>query len=217
MKGSKLMAALVKRQEQPVERRDNARQRLLMRVAKLRCDSGEYPCVMHDVSEAGTRLRMFGGHPPDTHMYLELANGELFALERRWTDGDYAGFRFSSTIDVEELIAEPRDGMRRPVRLRIAASVDFLADGVRRPALLVDLSRQGACIETGLHLPVTSAIKLDLPGHPERFGYVCWRKQYRHGVAFQESFTLAELAGLAMRLQPFAAEATPPDLALKTA
>lgn len=218
MKGSKLMGAMVKRQEQPDERRDGTRQRLLMRVAKLRCGSGEYPCVMHDVSETGTRLRMFGGYPADTHMYLELANGELFALERRWIDGEFAGFRFSAPIDVEELISERSDGVRRPVRLRISAPVDMIADGVRRSASLVDLSRQGACIEAGLQLAVGSAIKLDLPGHAERFGYVCWRKHYRHGVAFQESFELVELAALASVLQPFETlVATTPDLALKSA
>lgn len=210
MKGSKLMAAMVKRQEQPAERRDGERQRLLMRVAKLRGGSGEYPCVMHDVSETGTRLRLFGGHPADTHMYLEMANGELFALERRWIDGDYAGFRFSAPIDVEELILEPTDGARRAVRLRIGAEAHFIVDGVRRAANLVDLSRQGACLDPGEPFPVGSALKLELPGHAPRFGYVCWRRHNRHGVAFQEAFTLEQLAGLALALQPFGGEAPMP-------
>lgn len=210
MKGSKLMAAMVKRQEQPVERREGVRQRLLMRVAKLRCGSGEYPCVMHDVSETGTRLRMFGGHPVDTHMYLEMANGELFALERRWIEGDYAGFRFSSAIDVEDLILEPTDGARRPVRLRIGTEAHVIVDGVRRVANLVDLSRQGACIDPGTPFPVGSTLKLELPGHAPRFGYVCWRRHNRHGVAFQESFTFEQLSQLAIALQPFGGKALAP-------
>lgn len=204
------MAAMVKRQEQPVERREGARQRLLMRVAKLRCVSGEYPCVMQDVSEAGARLRLFGAHPPDTHMYLELANGELYALERRWIDGDHAGFRFSSAIDVEDLILEPTRGQRRPVRLRVTAAVDYIVGGARCPATLVDLSRQGACIDPGVQLPVGSSLRIELPGHAPRFGHVCWRRHYRHGVAFQEAFTLEALAHLAVALQPFAGLAAAP-------
>ncbi len=204
------MAAMVKRQEQPAERREGARQRLLMRVAKLRCESGEYPCIMHDVSETGTRLRLLHAHPPDTHMYLELANGELFALERRWIDGDFAGFRFPGPIDVDELILEQSDGTRRPVRLRMGVPVDLVADGTRRSAQLVDLSRHGACVDLGERLAVGSSVRLELPGHAPRFAYVCWRRHCHHGLAFQEAFTLEALARLAVALQPFGQDSLAP-------
>ena len=67
----------------PQDRRGGgARQRLMLRTAKLRCRSGEYACVVHDVSESGVKLRLFHDHPPEAHMFVELANGALFAVER---------------------------------------------------------------------------------------------------------------------------------------
>ena len=43
-------------------------------------------------------------------------------------------------------------------------------------------------------------------GLPLRFGHVCWRKKFKHGLVFQQSFRLDELARYTFELQPFAPE-----------
>lgn len=199
------------------ERRAGERQRLTLRVAKLRCASGEYPCIVCDVSGAGVRLRLLHDHPPDTHLFLELAGGDLFAIERRWIEGEFAGFRFSSKVDVEEFLHERGPKPRRPLRLRLHAPVQFVAAGERGHAQLVDLSSQGACIEGGRQIAAGALLRLEIPGAASRLAAVCWRREFRHGLAFQQPLSLAELASLAVRLQPFDAEAAKaigePDLA----
>ena len=185
------------------ERRGGTRQRLTMRMTKLRCLSGEYPCILHDVSTTGARVRLFHAHPPERHMFLEPADGELYAIERRWIAGDFAGCRFSSPIDVDEFLNEPGSRPRRPLRLRIAHPATLMAAGERAPAFLANLSSQGACIEAGRQLPVGAPLRLEIPGLAPRVAAVCWRREYRHGLAFQERLTLQQLARLALDLQPF--------------
>lgn len=188
----------------PDERRAGAsRQRLLMRVVKLICKSGEYPCVMLDASETGTKLRLFHAPPPDTFMMIELANGAIYPVERRWTNVGTAGFRFTNRVDVADFINEASAHPRRPMRLRTRHEVRFIAAGERGQAMMINLSARGACIEAGRQLPLGSMVKVEIAGRAERIAHVCWRKDYRHGLAFQEDMALVDLARLAMDLQPF--------------
>ena len=71
-------------QDPVTDLRDAPRFSLVIRTAKLICRSGEYPCVVRDVSATGVRVRLFDALPPDSHLALELANGERYAMERVW-------------------------------------------------------------------------------------------------------------------------------------
>lgn len=190
------------------DRREGMRQRLMMRVVKLRCRSGEYACILQDVSEMGVRLRMLHEHTPDDHMFLELGDETLHAIERRWIDGDQAGFLFSSKVDINDFMTESRGApKRRPVRLRIQHSAQIISSGERGHAMLVNLSAQGACIEAGRRLPVGTALRLEIGGGlASRYAHVAWRKDYRHGLAFQDALPFQQFAELALALQPYDAE-----------
>lgn len=189
------------------DQRAGVRQRLMMRVAKLRCRTGEYACILQDVSEMGVRLRMLHEHTPDDHMFLELGDETLYAIERRWIDGDEAGFLFSSKVEVGEFMKESKAPKRRPVRLRIQHSAQIISAGERGHAMLVNLSAQGACIEAGRRLPVGTALRLEIAGGlASRYAHVAWRKDYRHGLAFQDALPFQQFAELALALQPYDAE-----------
>ena len=188
------------------ERRTGVRQRLLLRTAKLRCQSGEYPCVIHDVSETGARLRLFNAHPPDNHVFLELANGELYAIERRWMNGVFAGYGFSCRVETDEFINEKNRKRRRPMRLRIAHSVRIVVAGERGHAVMVNLSQQGVCIEAHREIALRKPLRIEIPGTASRLAHVCWRRNYRHGLVFQEALSLDDLARLALELQPYGME-----------
>lgn len=187
--------------------RQDARKRLMLRVAKLRCQDGEYLCVIHDVSESGTRLRLFHAHPPEGHMFLELASGALYAIERRWIDGDFAGYRFSARVDTDTFVSEscPADG--RAIRLAISHPVWVTATGATGPAMLVDVSQEGACVSIAREAARRAPLHLEFPECAPRLSYVRWRKGMNHGVVFQESLTVEGLARLALQLQPYSGEA----------
>jgi hypothetical protein len=195
--------------------RGAARSSLMFRTAKILCESGEYVCVVRDVSATGARLRMFHAAPPDEHLFLELANGDRYAMERVWARDDHAGFRFSCVIDLERFIAEPSNYPRRPIRLNLQRPADIVVDGVAVPAMLLDLSQQGARVEAGRKLALEQKLWLAVEGLPERFGCVRWRSGYAHGLVLQQGLALDELARCALALQPFGAAETAPPLAAR--
>lgn len=190
-----------------VELRDAPRFSLIMRTAKLLCESGEYVCIVRDISATGTKLRLFHEVPPDEHLYLELANGRRYAMERVWQDGDHAGYRFSCVIEINEFVEETSLYPRRPVRLRLQRPCLVTAGGRDWQSILVNISQQGACIEASGELPLRQLVRVDVPGLALRFGHICWRRKHGHGVVFQNAFRLDELARHALALQPYAGEA----------
>lgn len=176
---------------------------LLIRSVKLICDSGEYLCVIRDVSATGVRLRIFHPLPPSKRFELELSTGERFEVEKVWEAHDHAGFRFADWIDVHGFIAEASPYPKRALRLRLDFPAMIATDGEAVEATVRDLSREGARIETALPLAIRQKIKLTGEGLPPIIGNVCWRSTTAYGLVFQQVFTFEELSRLAARLQPF--------------
>jgi hypothetical protein len=183
------------------ELRAAPRSSLMFRTAKLLGESGEYVCVVRDVSASGCRIRLFHEAPADSHLFLELANGDRYAMERVWAREDHLGFRFSCAIDVDRFIAEPSAYPRRPIRLNLRRPADVVVDGVASPAVLLDLSQHGARIESGRKFALEQKLWLGIDDVQQRFGCVRWRNGYTHGVVLQQSLRLDELALYAFDLQ----------------
>lgn len=185
------------------DQRAAARSSLMFRAAKLLCESGEYACIVRDVSAGGARLRLFHAPPPETHLFLELGNGDRYAMERVWARDGHAGFRFSCSIEVSRFIEEPCDLPRRPLRLNLRADAVVAADGARSHAVLMDMSQHGACVESASKFALRQRVRLECDALPARVGFVRWRRGYRHGLVFQQALRLDELAEQALTLQPF--------------
>jgi hypothetical protein len=192
--------------------RDATRATLLIRSAKLICQSGEYVCLVRDVSAHGVRLRLFHALPPETYYFLAMANGEIYPVENRWSQpdpaggqagGGQAGFRFVQPIDVNAFIEEAGDYPRRPIRLSLECHGQLFSEGRGTPMVLRNISQGGTRIETTTWLALHQTVRLAIDGLPERFGQVRWRNRYDHGLAFDQAFRLDELAAHAKLLQPF--------------
>jgi hypothetical protein len=191
------------------ELRSAPRFTLLIRSAKLICESGEYLCVIRDVSASGIRLRIFHPLPPHEHFALELSTGDRFDIDRVWEAKDHAGFRFADWIDVHGFIAEASPYPKRALRLRLDFPGAITADGASAEVTVRDLSREGARIETTMRLAIRQKVKLTAKGLPPIIANVCWRSIAAYGLVFQQVFTFEELARLAAELQPFATPQEP--------
>lgn len=186
------------------ELRSAPRFTLLIRTAKLICDSGEYLCVIRDVSASGVRLRIFHPLPPFERFALEVANGDRFEVERVWQSPDQAGFRFAEWINVQSFIAEASPFRKRALRLRLNCPAMVTTEGGAATTTVRDLSREGARIETTMRLAIRQKVKLTGEGLPVLIGNVCWRSGTAYGLVLQQVFTFEELARLAAELQPAA-------------
>ncbi len=184
------------------EQRVQERASLLLRTAKLICQTGEYACLVRDVSETGVKLRLFHALPDETFVFLSLANGEVFPVERMWTRDNEVGFRFTQPIDVDAFVAERSSWPRRPLRLKIKASGLVFSGSTAMSIGLKDLSQGGARIEAYGHMMVHQGVRINIDLVPERRGRIAWRRGFEHGIVFEQPFKLDELASYALRLQP---------------
>ena len=184
-------------------RRDQ-RHNLMLRTAKVVCQSGEYVCLVRDVSASGVGLRFFHDVPEEPRIFLELANGALYPIERSWTDHGEAGYRFAAPVALEDFLAEASQFAHRAVRLRLKVPVLLTVDGHDFHAMLADISRCGAKLTIDRRLPQGAFARFDAAGLPLRFGHIRWRQNHDHGVVFQEPIPLEELAHCLHVLQPCA-------------
>lgn len=181
--------------------RDAPRFSLIIRSAKLVSESGEYLCIVRDISATGARLRLFHEPPPERHVFLELANGDRHVMERVWATEGHAGFRIAQPIDVNAFLVEPSPYPKRPIRLRLERPAVLTVGGVKHPATLVDLSQKGGRITVDCHLAVSQQITLDIAGIGAIPAKVRWRGQNSYGLVLERTFRLDELASFAFELQ----------------
>ncbi|MDJ0978322.1 MAG: PilZ domain-containing protein [Erythrobacter sp.] len=189
------------------ETRSVRRSSLLLRSAKIVCQTGEYVCLVRDVSDEGVTLGFLHESPPEARLILALGNGLTYPIERCWEAESQAGYRFAGPIALDEFLHERAPFRLRPIRLTIPASVRVTDDRASHTARLIDISTHGAKFECEAPLERGHLIGFQLPGMGPLRGEVVWREAgesaTRHGLQFESPLPLRELALAALRLQPF--------------
>lgn len=199
------------------DQRAAPRSSLMLRTAKVVCQSGEYLCLVRDVSATGAGLRFFHAVPPEPRIFLELAGGQIHPIERVWAREAEAGYRFASEIDVEDFITERSDHATRAIRLRLERPALVTVEGQDFHAALIDISRTGARIEAEQSWPLQAFVRLELAGFPIRYGHVRWREATAHGIVFQNVIPLGDLAQHLLALQPFTEQSSLNGWAIRAA
>ena len=183
------------------ELRGSARFALLIRPAKLVCGSFEYPCVMRDLSETGLSVRLFHPLPPHDTWAIEMLSGDRYPIVPVWQEGSAAGFRFAQTVDIDQILTNAGPYPNRPVRLNVEVAAT-LEHGSRKALItLTNISQQGARLRCSDYLAVGQLVALQADWLPRTYAKVRWRKNDAYGVVFEETFKLAELSRLAVRIQ----------------
>lgn len=191
------------------ESRTEARKSVMLRTAKVVCESGEYVCLIRDLSELGIGLSFLHDAPPDARIILQLTNGLTYPIERVWAGKRQAGYRFGSEISLNEFLHEESPFDNRPVRLELSAEARITDGRAITRVHLLDISREGAKFESdGIH-PQNRLISFDALGLPQRLGQIRWNEDKHFGIQFQHPLSIKELAAVSLRLQPF--DQTAPD------
>lgn len=183
------------------EQRSAPRFTLLIRSAKLVGPDCEFLCVIRDASETGVSVRLFHPLPAEMPLSLELPNGDRHALERVWEAEGKAGFQFAEPTSFERLVEMPSRFSKRGLRVRVEVPCDLLVGLRWVPAMLGNISQQGALIRTQERLSLVQRVKLRAEGMPVVAGRVRWRRSDDYGLSFEDTFQFAELAELAFQLQ----------------
>jgi len=175
----------------------------MLRRAKLVCQSGEYLTLIRDVSEKGIGLGFMHDVPPETRTILQLANGMTYPVERVWAQSRQAGYRFGCTITLDEFLREETPHPVRPLRLNVEGTARVQDGRNVMNAKLLDLSCEGAKIESFDDIRSLGLVSFELPGMSPRLAQVRWCEGELYGLQFQHALDTEELAKCAMELQPF--------------
>ncbi|WP_284124011.1 PilZ domain-containing protein [Parerythrobacter aestuarii] len=187
-----------------VEQRAAPRYTLLLRQARLHCRTGEFLCVIRDVSETGLSIRTFHPLPPDHRMAIELVEKRPHLIEKVWEKEGEAGFRFKDAVSLDELLADDARFPRRQFRIEIDYPVEMCADGVISRASFTNLSQQGACLRCDRLLARDQLLSLRSPMLPGIEAKVRWRRDNIHGLVFEQTFSFRDFANLVARIQSVA-------------
>ena len=88
------------------EQRAEPRMELAPKPAKVICQTGEYLCVVRDVSVLGAGLVFMHAVPPEPRILLQMANGLTYPIERVWIGKRQAGYRFGCEVTLDEFTEE---------------------------------------------------------------------------------------------------------------
>ena len=179
---------------------------LMLRSAKLIADGTEFLCIIRDVSETGLKLRLFHPVPSAELLMIETASGQRYPMNVVWEAKGEAGFRFAQRIDVDAFVSESGPYPKRPLRLRVHHPAVVRIGSETQSAVILDISRQGARIETHNRLAIGQKFCLEAHNLPTFEATVCWRRMPEYGIVFAQLMGLDELAQRVERL-----ERTPPS------
>jgi hypothetical protein len=193
------------------EQRAAARYTPLIRTAKITGISGEFLCVVSDISVTGVSVRLFHALPRDGELTLEMSNGDSLPIERVWEKEGRAGFRFTAAGDVNlRRILEGRsEWPKRPIRLNLDMPAALSGLTGRFEATIRNISLQGAQIECTARLAIDQRLRLSNDQLPEIVTKVRWRKGNTYGLVFDTTFQFAELARIVARAQGIGLENQP--------
>jgi len=180
----------------------------MLRSAKVVCQSGEYVCLVRDVSDDGVLLSFLHEVPTEPRIILALGNGQTYPIQRIWSGQEQVGDRFGGQVAVQEFLHERAPFAVRHVRLAIKAPARVIDGSQAHVAQLLDMSTHGAKFECATAFAEGRLISFQIQSMGQQLGQVVWGDEKTanaalHGLQFQHPLTLRELAQAALRMQPF--------------
>ena len=182
---------------EPPERRSDQRHIKILRVGTLVIGDRRELCLIRNISAGGVMA----------HVYSKLARGERVNVELKatqavsgsvvWVDGEEAGIKFDSPVDVAELLANPAvldNGWRpRTPRVEIDRMATMRAGARTYWVHARDISQSGVKVETE-HPPASDTeVVLALDGLRPLQGIVRWSSDSSCGIGFNQLSPFGEL------------------------
>ncbi len=193
------------RAENTAEQRAAPRLTLLIRAAKLVSSSGEFVCIVRDVSDTGVSVRLFHAPPQGDDLELHMPGGARYALQNVWSRGTEAGFEFPEPVDVTQVVSEAGDYPKRGLRIDLRFPIRIRTATGDSEAVIENLSQQGARFESDARFAIDQNLRLESaqsePALADVRAKVRWRRDNRYGAVFDDTFTLANFARFVARAQ----------------
>ena len=182
-----------------IEDRRAPRYTLLLRQAKLRTRDGEFLCVIRDVSISGISVRTFHPLPQGDRFAIELREGCPYLVEKVWERDGEAGFKFRDPVALDEILDDDARYPRRQMRVDVDLTVEISSGSERSTGQLLNISQQGARLDASRSWARDQLVRIEAKNLPMLYAKVRWRRDFTHGLVFEETFSLRDFAYLLAR------------------
>ena len=175
------------------DRRGEARNLALLRVAVLIREERRQLCLVRNLAAGGLMARTFSTVEPGESVAVELSGGEPLAARIVWTQGNEAGIAFERPIALAEALAPRPGGRARAPRLLLDRLAMIRAGADIAFASARDISPRGARLACEHPLERGAAVTLTFEGFRPIEGVVRWRRGGCCGIGFNRAIAPAEL------------------------
>jgi hypothetical protein len=184
--------------EVPRDRRSQARQTSVLRLALF--DTGGFTqlCRITNVSLQGVQATVFGSVTSGAHVRIRVPDDICLEGTIVWAKQNCVGIKLDEPLPYSSLLRFSGDGLthgrrRRLPRIQIAAPAS-LATGLRTfPVELTDISPAGAMVRAHDPLPARGPITLNVLGLPKIAAQIRWVAEGRAGLLFNHAIELRTL------------------------
>jgi len=180
-----------------VDRRQQDRHIAMLRLAKIKAESGEGWGFIKNLSATGMMVEV---HPNfelgDTVSALLTEDQELTGTVR-WRKKALAGIEFSTPIDIAKVLSKPNEAMQGRVsrlpRIEMKHPINLYHGSRLIGADICDISPAGICVRTDFTFEIGKKLRLSVPELLDIEGTVRWQSGNRVGIVFAKRLPLDDL------------------------
>lgn len=167
----------------------------LYRVGALAVAGRRELCVVRNVSSGGLMLNSYSDIKPGARIAVEFKQGESVEGMVAWSNGTSVGMRFDEPIDVAAILATGTTDGRRPrmPRISIESKISVREGETVHPALALDISQGGVCVESRSQLPFGADVVVRIEGLPPEAAVVRWQNGDYYGLGFNRPLSVTTL------------------------
>jgi len=203
-------------QSPETDRRTGARYVTVMKVGRAIIGERDQLCLIRNFSAGGLKIDVPQELKPDTPITIELRSDRIMHGTVRWARERDAGIQIDGEVPAEHLLDNkpPSTLLRirpRPPRFQRWAAVQIMHEGEEIHSTLIDISLQGACIETAPIGRKDERVVLTIAGLPPRSAFVRWADHGRMGFHFERPWPFVDLASWLEAHDSAPEHVNPPD------
>ncbi len=179
------------------DRRKQDRHIAMLRLAKIKGESGEGWGFIKNLSATGMMIEVHPGFELGHDVSAILTEDQELAGTVRWRKEALAGVEFHTPIDVAKVLAKPDDTksgrVARLPRIEMKHPINLYQGSKLIHADIRDISPAGICVQTDVTFEIGKNLRLSVPDLLDINGTVRWQSGNRVGIVFSQRLPLDDL------------------------
>ncbi|MEO9635248.1 MAG: PilZ domain-containing protein [Parasphingorhabdus sp.] len=179
------------------DRRKQDRHIAMLRLAKIRAESGEGWGFIKNLSSTGMMLEVHPSFELGENISAELTEDQILSGVVRWRENALVGIEFSKPIDVSKILAKPHETVSgriaRLPRIEVSHPINLYQGSELIHGDICDISPAGICVQTDSTFALGKNLRLSVPELLNINGVVRWQSGNRVGIAFSQRLPLDDL------------------------